>query len=525
MSVFQALVRRYHLPLTHCVRRWAGGDAGAHRRSLKDTGVRPTVSIPLTFGLAAPSDDGDPSHRPGELPIARAPTLNATQVVSKARIFDDSSWTDANLSRIEHSVSLDRVITMRSEVGIPQTARLSKSPTRPGGRSRPRLVVVSYLANSPFSPRGIRTQALLNALRRDWSVEIVAGPEEMRHSQSEEIVPSSMRKSLNYVHSSIMLDKFEVWSRRRFHAWRPNAVGALLIGFPFSPLVYAARRLQAEGMPYVVDIGDPWVLTIAGGRPATRNFGRMRARSAERRLWSRAAGAVVTTESQASALRRFFPQLQVLVRPNGFAPEDAARTAAHEPDRSSASNTRLRLVHFGDIFAARLRIESFLSSLALSGRWDEIEFHQYGRDWTGVLKVQTDVQAVFHDRRPWSEIIELAEQYDLAVVVGNLDPTTLPSKAISYLQLPIPRLAVVQDDRNDALADYVSGKPGWMVLRAEGSDAPEAIARHTSRNWTSAELAPPATEAWDNVSREVSQFVLGALRGNVTPGRAASESE
>ena len=35
----------------------------------------------------------------------------------------------------------------------------------------PRLVVVSYLAHAPFSPRGARTRALLSELRRQWTVE------------------------------------------------------------------------------------------------------------------------------------------------------------------------------------------------------------------------------------------------------------------------------------------------------------------------------------------------------------------
>ena len=61
-----------------------------------------------------------------------------------------------------------------------------------------------------------------------------------------------------------LLDKHELWSRRRFRGWRPDCDAALLIGFPFSPLSEAARRLTAAEIPYVVDAGDPWVLTGPG---------------------------------------------------------------------------------------------------------------------------------------------------------------------------------------------------------------------------------------------------------------------
>jgi hypothetical protein len=378
--------------------------------------------------------------------------------------------------------------------------------------SEPRIIVVSYLANSRFSPRGIRTRELLKALRRECSVELIAGPADVSQRSTPRYGERTLiRKGLHFVHSSVLLDKFEVWSRRRFRSWRPTAAGALLVGFPFSPLAYASRRLAAAGIPYVVDIGDPWVLTVAGGRPATQSLARMRARLAERRMWAAAAGAVVTTESQSFALRRLFPELQVLVRPNGFAPVDQARSHAEAPPKSSSSNSLLRLAHFGDILTPRLQFGPFLERLARTGMWERIEFHQFGSDWTGRLRGQRDVRVVFHEPRPWSEIVEVAAEYDLAVVVGNRDPSTLPSKAVVYLQLPIPRLAVVEDDRNDELAHYVADKPGWIVLRADGLDGAELIDSHISRRWTSAELAPPATESWDHVSEEITQFVFRVL--------------
>jgi hypothetical protein len=379
-------------------------------------------------------------------------------------------------------------------------------------RSKPGVVVVSYLANAPFAPRGIRTRELLRALERERSVELIAGPVE---ASPRRVAPAAgrsfLRKALQFAHSSVLLDKFELWSRRRFRSWRPDAAGALLIGFPFSPLVYAARRLQASGIPYVVDVGDPWALTAAHGRSINRNLGLRRARSAERRLWSGAAGAVVTTAGQASALRQLFPQLPVLIRPNGLVSVGPPQDSAGFGTTSRADDSVLRLAHFGDIYAARLEIVRFLASLARDGSWDRVEFHQYGSDWTGHLRAQDVVTVTFHEPRPWSEVVDVAVEFDLAVVIGNRDPKMLPSKAVEYLQLPIPRLAVVEDDHGDALAQYVADKRGWIVLRVDGSGSAEAIRGHLDQGWSQADLLPPDEERWDHVGAEVVRFFLQVI--------------
>ena len=387
-----------------------------------------------------------------------------------------------------------------------RTARPAGAPTPAGRESRPRIVVVSYLAHSPYSPRGIRTRAVVEALQRKCSVELIAGPEERSDSVQPRVGRSLARKAVNFAHSSVLLDRFEPWSWRRFHTWHPGGAGAILIGFPFSPPAYAARRLELAGIPYVVDVGDPWVLTKSGGRAATRGLALFRAQRSERRLWAAAAGAVVTTQGQRLALERLFPQLPILVRPNGYWPQDRSEPLGPAP--TAERGPTLRLAHFGDIYVARLDLVPFLERLVHSGKWERVELHQYGSDWTGTLVAESSATIVFHKPLPWAEVIQTATAYDLAMVVGNRDPTQLPSKAVAYLQLPIPRLAVVEDEGGDALADYVAGRAGWAVVAANGSDVAAIVQRHVSRQWTSEELAEPGEERWDRVSAEIVDFCL-----------------
>src|SRR5204863_3347456 len=134
----------------------------------------------------------------------------------------------------------------------------------------------------------------------------------------------------------VALDRWELWAARRLRRWHPEVDAALLIGYPWSPVTRAARRLARMGIPYVVDAGDPWVLT----EPASlaRSLSVWRARRAELPIWRNAVGAVVTTPQQADRLREVFPHLRVLVRPNGYV-ETAATTPSPESSRDPASLT------------------------------------------------------------------------------------------------------------------------------------------------------------------------------------------
>lgn len=223
-------------------------------------------------------------------------------------------------------------------------------------------------------------------------------------------------------------------------------------------------------------------------------------------MWEGASGALVTTDPQAQALQSLFPKLPILVRPNGLTPLATDRAAP----RATRQENRLRLAHFGEIHAPRLDVGPFLSRLAQSGRWEAVEFHQYGSDWTGTLMNQSDAVVEFHTPREWSDVVREARRYDLAVVVGNRDPSTLPSKTVAYLQLPIPRLAVVLDV-HDAVATYVADKPGWSVVEVNSDSAPGAVAAHLQTRWSAAQLAPPQSELWQHVGYEIATFVLRTL--------------
>jgi hypothetical protein len=374
------------------------------------------------------------------------------------------------------------------------------------GSARERLGVMSYLAHAQFAPRGIRTRALLPALREQWNVEMIASPPATTNDTITLRRGARERRLLGQMVRAVLLDKFEPRARRQFRKWRPDVDAALLIGFPFSPLAYAARGLAQAGVPYVVDIGDPWALTAEF--PAVKGLALVRARRMEREMWNAAAGAIVTTQEQAEALQPLFPKLPLCVRPNGYDP-----SLAHEwPAHRIKHNGTLRLGHFGSIYDARLNLQHFLNSLAACGYWDRIEFHQYGVDWTGTLSGVDFANVVMHDPRPWRAILHESVALDAAIVIGNRDAKQLPSKAIDYLVLPIPRIALTAGGDHDALGRYAASQPGWLVVQPEEAAAAKHVRAHVQHVWTDAELAPPASEAWPAVAHDVTAFVTAALQ-------------
>ncbi|MFL5897557.1 MAG: hypothetical protein ACJ76D_03710 [Solirubrobacterales bacterium] len=370
-----------------------------------------------------------------------------------------------------------------------------------GRLGRRRLAVVSLHAHRPLAPRGERTRRLLERLERDWEVELIAPPPSLSTGGATGSGRSnSARRLARRIVSLVLLDKWEPWSAKRLLRWQPRVDAALLIGHPYSPLVYASRRLREAAVPYVVDVGDPWVLTSLETELSA--LARARAAGAERRLWHGAAGAVLTTPQQAGEIERVAPGIRTLVRPGGY--DEVGAVAEPSPDRTDSV---LRLAHFGMFNNQRLDPRPLLGRLALSGRWSSIVLAQFGDDFAGFLDEPIPgVEVERHPTYPWPEVLERAPAYDLAVVLGNRNPSQLPSKAVQYLTLPIPRLAISAGGE-DALAAYVAGKPGWLTLGPEQEDAAERVQDHLSKRWAPAEMAPPAAESWPGVAETIAEFL------------------
>jgi hypothetical protein len=366
----------------------------------------------------------------------------------------------------------------------------------------PTVLVVGFAATRPLTPRGERVRAIVQELKKDCRVELISGP-----TPSEPMRPrrSRTRRVAGDLARTIVLDRDEVASARWFAGATLAADAALLVGSPFSPMIWAARRLVKTHVPYVVDIGDPWALTNA--KPAFPTVAQARAVHAERFLWEHARGGIVTTSLQATDLQAVFPSMPLVVQPNGFSAVPTASSRAN----GSHDPRCLRIVHYGDLYEPRLDVAPFLESLVRSRAWSRVSFTLHGVDWNRALdRIRGPVEVRTLAPMPWYEVVAAAVQHDLALVVGNRNPAQLPSKAVQYLTLPIPRVALINGREQDALANYIAAKPGWLAIR---HDAPrgewiDSLVAHATRHWLPADLEPPSSEAWPAACARIVEFFL-----------------
>jgi glycosyltransferase involved in cell wall biosynthesis len=391
------------------------------------------------------------------------------------------------------------------------------------GASARRFAVVSWSGALPLhlSPRGQRTEAHLRALELLGEVERV-GPNRISRfvgGDSSRHRSSLPRRFVRGLVAMVLIDKYEPGAWRALWRWEPQVDFAVLIGYPMSPLPLAARRLARCGVPYVVDLGDPWVLN--NPYPTGSRFLRWRGRHQEPWIWRKACGVVVTTAAQGEELRRLYPQLSVLVRPNGFTPTNSAVRPLPAPPRRP---NELRLVHYGSLYGPRVDFRAVFERLLATGRWERITLVQYGGDWEDVLAaVPAGVEVDHRSPLPWDQVVAGASEFDAAVVIGWANRAKLPSKAIQYLTLPIPRLAFVNGG-GDALSAYVADKPGWAIVEDVEGDPGRTVAGLIGYDWPAAELAPPSSESWASVRRRLAEFVDEMSSASATADGAASSS-
>lgn len=381
-----------------------------------------------------------------------------------------------------------------------------------------RFGVVAWSERLPidFSPRGQRTEHLINALQRYGEVERIGEKNipQWLAGDGKRTTSSWYRRLARGLTSHVLLDKYEITARQSLRRWCPKVDAAVLVGYPCSPLPFAAQKLVHNHIPYIVDIGDPWMLT--NPYPEGGWLQRRRAARLERRLWASARGVIVTTQGQGDALRGLFPHLRVLVRPNGYNSPDV-EASSPVPNAKKNPGNELRLVHYGSLYGARVNFARIFQRLADSGEWDKVVLRQYGPDWEGSLEAISDHVEV--DRRPpisWAEVLAEAHIFHAAVVIGWQNPAQMPSKAVQYLTLPIPRIAMVNSGSEDALAAYVADKPGWAVIDEENGAA-SIVASHLSKRWAQVDLQVPGSESWEAV-----EHVLGGFVVDVTAMRPAS---
>jgi hypothetical protein len=377
-------------------------------------------------------------------------------------------------------------------------------------------IVVSFAAGSAISPRVQRTEHLVSALEREFDFQVERVPAREVDPFKGRLPRRVARRALR----PLVFDSFELPARLALRGWEPSATGALLIAWPYSPIYIAASRLVGAGIPYVVDVGDPWALTEPLPTPWWRRLALRRAKAAETFLWRHAAAGVVTTEAQASSLRGLFPDLELVCRPNGYTTTTAVPEIKREHPHAVPHARELRLVQFGSVNPVKLPIGGWLSRLRSAAGLRSVRFASYGPvDRPELLRSEDPAVVVeVHDPVDWGRACQIARGFDAAVVVANRNPAELPSRSIQYLTLPIPRIAVTASRDPGELGAFARQRPGFIAVDVDSRDDVPRLIAHLRRAWSDEELSPPAGDSWPEVTREILSFAIEAWDRTRPPG-------
>lgn len=378
----------------------------------------------------------------------------------------------------------------RPEVRHPTAAASDPAPARPS------LAVVSYYS-TPGSPRGERVSRVLPHLQQTWEVELIDGPGGSSQSHNN----SGLAGRLAQIASRLIVDRFEPWSLCRFWEWRPEVAGAWLVGVPLSPLSRAFVRLHRSRVPFVVDLGD-----LESDSPLRKGLGHRRRLAIERKLLRCAVGVVVTTQSQAQTVAAIVPRkTPVLVRPNGYDVCDVPIATPSDPQ------AHLRLAHLGLLYSLRVDAVPFLERLAEQGQWMGVVLNQFGpvkhRALEGLPK---SVMLNLSPTLPRADAAKAALGSDALLVVDNMSGRSLPSKAIEYLGIPRPRIALVASCDSE-LARFARNQKGWLVVHWNDREPAAKVAEFLGKSWTPESLEPPIEHSWESVSIEIADFVTSTL--------------
>jgi hypothetical protein len=270
----------------------------------------------------------------------------------------------------------------------------------------------------------------------------------------------------------------------------------------FETLALGPRWKARHGVPFVVDLHDPWV-TDYYGQPgaAAPPGGRLKfalaqaiARRCEPRVMRAASHVVCVSPDYPKALRARYPDLpeeRFSVVPFAAPQHDFAALAKLPVSTPiwPARSARPRWLYLGRVVPAmKLPLSGFFRWLGGAG-----DAAAAPEPWfVGTKYLETDrnrslVAALAEAERvnervreheprvPYFEGLKLLQCADAVLVIGSDDPSYNPSKVYSVLLAGRPVLALIH--RQSAAAERLRGCSNAVMIPFDSEDTPDDIAR------------------------------------------------
>jgi glycosyltransferase involved in cell wall biosynthesis len=293
----------------------------------------------------------------------------------------------------------------------------------------------------------------------------------------------------------------------------------------FSTTVFTAVPLgrmwkQRFGVPFVVDMQDPWVNDYYRRHPEVRKPPKYAVSSRMHRLlelWSMpsADGLIAVSRAYIDALAARYPALQrkpAMVLPFGAAPQDFEGLAQPRPNRFfDPADGKIHIVYTGrggqDMWTAlRLLFAALQTGLRESpDLFGRLRLHFIGTDYAPTdsgrktiepLAEQMGVLSSVREhppRLPYFAALQLLRDAHMLLLPGSDDPQYTPSKLYPYILARKPLLAVLHENSGACEAVRSTNAGRLVTFGREPSSAAELYAAWCE---TLANLSVPPPTDW-----------------------------
>ncbi|MBB5530260.1 glycosyltransferase involved in cell wall biosynthesis [Stenotrophomonas maltophilia] len=226
---------------------------------------------------------------------------------------------------------------------------------------------------------------------------------------------------------------------------------------PAAGLMVALTLSRESGVPLVSELGDPVLTAYTPKRWMQRSF------ALERRVCRESAALIVTSEATAELLRQRHGEdiAPITVIPQGF-----PVAAVSAPVRTAFGNG-LALVYTGRFYPFRDPAPLFEAVLATPGATLTVAGPGIPPKFAALF-AQHPEQLRYVGNKAHAAAVELQQQADVLVSIGNAGMTQIPGKLLEYLGSGRPVLHLQPDQADAAAAIIRKEQCGFLVAPQAG---------------------------------------------------------
>jgi glycosyltransferase involved in cell wall biosynthesis len=299
-------------------------------------------------------------------------------------------------------------------------------------------------------------------------------------------------------------------------------------GPPHSAHVAAWLATAGTGVPFWIDMRDPWAVTYkvhAPPDPFIRHERRFQA-WLEGLVFARAARVLVNTKESRDELLKSRPHLQPVYFPNGVDRESL-------PLRTPQGIERGSMAHVGTLYAGRSFSPVFAAMRLLAEKGcagaTDLRLHIAGPLESPHREImQGEIEALglgaqvkAHGILSRPNALELLSRAEMALVLAQNQPLCVPAKLYESVALGTPTLVIAEPD---SAAAGEARRVGAMTVDAGDVAGISALLADMLAGKLSDVVEPKAAISYEDLARDLDTLLVEELWGLQSQPRVARES-